>query len=119
MVHASKELKLGHTAEVNAHLVVDNLKRLEEQRPLLRYPEGVVGARRTAKIYCVSLGKYNASLGFNWLVLNGPVAAIFKWLLEWTKVMACREAPIGTIFWVVADGVSNFIARHLIKTQDV
>ena len=30
---ASNEIKLGHTAEVNAHLVVDNLKRIEVPHP--------------------------------------------------------------------------------------
>jgi len=118
MTHASNEIKLGHTAEVNAHLVVDNLQRLELKRPLLSYPYGVVGARCTPRVYCISLGKYDASLGFNWLIVNGPIAAIFKWLLEWTKVMACREAPIGVFFWAVADKMSNFIGKYLIKTQD-
>eukprot|EP00470_Lotharella_oceanica_P000200 CAMPEP_0170170064 /NCGR_PEP_ID=MMETSP0040_2-20121228/3019_1 /TAXON_ID=641309 /ORGANISM="Lotharella oceanica, Strain CCMP622" /LENGTH=404 /DNA_ID=CAMNT_0010409211 /DNA_START=65 /DNA_END=1279 /DNA_ORIENTATION=+ len=118
MTHESNEIKLGHTAEVNAHLVVDNLQRLETKRPLQSYPFGVVGARRTPRVYCVSLGKYDASLGFNWLIVNGPVAAVFKWLLEWTKVMACREAPIGIFFWIIADKMSNFIGKYLIKTQD-
>eukprot|EP00966_Prymnesium_polylepis_P079306 1837908-Prymnesium_polylepis.2 len=33
-------------------------------------------------------GAYDASLGFNWLVVNGWVSAVFKWLLEWTKARA-------------------------------
>ena len=39
---ASNEMKLGHTAEVNAHLVVENLRRLRDSSrgPLLLYPQG-------------------------------------------------------------------------------
>jgi len=121
MIHKpSSELKLGHTAEVNAHLVVENLRRLEskQSKALLTYPTGVVHARRTPLIYCISLGKHSASLGFNWLVVNGLLAAIFKWMLEYTKVLACSESPVGIAFWKLADFMSLLIARTLIKTPD-
>mmetsp|Transcript_23459 Transcript_23459/g.32812 ORF Transcript_23459/g.32812 Transcript_23459/m.32812 type:complete len:215 (+) Transcript_23459:254-898(+) len=116
----SSELKLGHTAEVNAHLVVENVRRLEskQSKPLLCYPVGVVHARRTPLIYCISLGKHSASLGFNWLVVNGLLAAIFKWMLEYTKVLACSESPVGIAFWKLADFMSLLISRTLIKTPD-
>ncbi len=132
MSHRSGEVKLGHTAELNAHLVVENLRRLRERgasrdrkdklgddevTSLLRYPQGVVGASRTPFIYCLSLGKYDATMGFNWLVINGPLAALVKWTLEWTKVMACREEPIGTLFWKFADVVSLWLGRTLVKTE--
>jgi hypothetical protein len=47
MLHApNSELKLGHTAEVNAHLVCINLKRRERGLPPRGYPErGRCGAR--------------------------------------------------------------------------
>ena len=95
MLHArSAELKLGHTAEVNAHLCCANLRRRVQQRGgegggagggglvPLRYPDGVVGGPRTPQIYIVSLGKYDASLAFNGVVLNGALAAVAKWVVD-------------------------------------
>ena len=106
-MHASAEPKLGHTAEVNAELAARNVMRLAaaaaaaaERKAggcgygstaattanrgavaataLLSYPQGVVGAERTPRIFCISLGKYDASLCFNGLVINGPLAALVK-----------------------------------------
>jgi NADH dehydrogenase FAD-containing subunit len=115
MIHdKSGEIKLGHTAEVNSHLVVDNIKRAEKGLEPLTYPEGVTGGGPTPKIYNISLGKYDASLGFSWVVLNGKLSAFAKWLLEWTKVQAAAEQPIGVVFWKVADLGSFFIGRHIL-----
>ena len=124
MVHPrSSEWKLAHTAEVNAHMVCDNVRRTAEGKPVARYPDGVVGAgHKTPKLYIISLGKYDASLAFNGIVLNGTIAAIAKWLLEWTKVQACKERRIGTLFWQVADAVSVLAGNYVpgLKTrQDV
>jgi hypothetical protein len=91
-----------NSTQVNAHLVVDNIKRLELGSKPLTYPEAVTGGGPTPKIYCISLGKYDASLGFSWLVVNGKLAGFMKWLLEWTQVQAADEKPIGTVFWKVA-----------------
>ena len=41
-------------------------------------------------IYCISLGKYDAVMGFNGLVMSGWIAALMKWILEWTKVRVHR-----------------------------
>lgn len=119
----SDELKLGHTAEVNAHLVSENVLRLVRSRnagvareKLLTYPEGVVGNVVTPQIYDLSLGKYDATLGFNSLVLNGGLAAVVKWLLEWTKVAAASQRPVGIIFWFIADFVSNLLGRTVLPT---
>ena len=125
MTHeGSKELKLGHTAEVNAHLAAKNVRRMLRRAseslltaPLLTYPRGVTGADLTPKIYCVSLGAYEATLAFNGLVISGFLAALTKWLLEWTKVQAARARPIGVVFWIIADVVSNWLGRTLLPTK--
>lgn len=52
----SNEVKLAHTAELNAHMACENLQRLRRGDPLLKYPEGITGGRANPKIYCVSLG---------------------------------------------------------------
>ena len=104
----------GHTAEVNGHLAAHNILALVKGQPLLPYPLGAVGAAVTPKIFCLSLGRYDASLGFNRLVINGAVPAVFKWLLEWTKVAAAERRPIGTVFWLVADYMSNLLSRTVL-----
>jgi apoptosis-inducing factor 2 len=118
---ASNEVKLGHTAELNGHLVADNILyqiyNTKSPQKLLRYPVDVVGAEQTPFIYCVSLGKYDASMGFNALVLNGPLAAIVKWLLEWTIVATIRQQPIGIYFWKLADTVVGLMARTILPTK--
>jgi hypothetical protein len=77
MVHAeSNEAKLGHTAELNARLACENVATLDAAAlgrrsvRLLRYPQDISGGP-TPLVYIISLGKYDASLGFNWLVVNG------------------------------------------------
>jgi hypothetical protein len=77
----------------------------------------VTGADLTPKIYCVSLGAYEATLAFNGLVISGFLAALTKWLLEWTKVQAARARPIGVVFWIIADVVSNWLGRTLLPTK--
>lgn len=114
MNHASRELKLGHTAEVNAHLAAHNILADLHGEPLLTYPRGVTGADTTPKIWCLSLGKYDAVVGFNGLVLCGWYVAVLKWLLEWTKIAAAAERPIGIVFWKVADTSSCWLHRTLL-----
>ena len=119
----SKELKLGHTAEVNAHCVAANVLRLARAKaanvsppPLLAYPDDVVGNHATPKIFNLSLGKYDAVLGFNSLILSGTLPAIAKWVLEWTKVAAAANRPVGVAFWIFADYASNYLGRTLLPT---
>ena len=119
----SAELKLGHTAEVNAHCVATNVLRLARAKaaqvappPLASYPRDVVGNGATPKIFNLSLGKYDATLGFNDLVIHGPLAALVKWLLEWTKVAAAADRPVGVAFWAFADFASNLLGRTLLPT---
>ena len=119
----SAELKLGHTAEVNAHCVATNVLRLARAKaaqvappPLASYPRDVVGNSATPKIFNLSLGKYDATLGFNDLVIHGPLAALVKWLLEWTKVAAAADRPVGVAFWAFADFASNLLGRTLLPT---
>merc|ERR1740117_934441 len=115
MSHASRELKLGHTAEVNAHMASHNIVARIHHRPLLSYPRGVTGADVTPKIFCLSLGKYDAVMGFNDFLLSGWIVALAKWVLEWTKVAAARERPIGILFWKVADVASMLLGRTLLR----
>lgn len=117
MLHEeSNEIKLGHTAEVNAALVACNILLKEAGQPLLSYPEGVVGAKVTPQIYNISLGPYDAVMHFNGLVVGGLVAVVGKWALEWTKLRATEQRPIGLIVWWLADHGVNFLGRTLLPT---
>jgi len=126
----TKELKLGHTAEVNAHLVAANILRmirnqLHEERQssvlldpkLLTYPSGIVGNDVTPVLYNISLGKYDASIGFNSVAFHGSLAAVIKWLIEWTKVAAVQRRPIGILSWKFGDFVTNLLSRTILSTK--
>lgn len=119
----SNELKLAHTAEINAHLVSENVIRLlrsdttNTSPRLLPYPSGVVGNTVTPVIYDLSLGKYDGSLGFNSLVINGALAAVVKWFLEWIQVAVAEQRYVGVFVWTVVEAVSNFLGRSLIPTR--
>jgi len=117
MSHSSTELKLGHTAELNGHSAALNILADLHGRPLHPYPSGVTGTATSPKIYCLSLGRYDAIMGFNGLVLCGWYVAVVKWILEWTKVAAAGERPIGLLFWSIADSMSAWISRTLLPMQ--
>jgi len=114
IAHASDELKLGHTAELNAHVVAHNVIAMHEGGSLATYPEGAHGLARSPQVFCVSLGKHSAALAFNGVVLGGWLPALMKWLLEWTKVAASEERPVGTLFWTIADGMTALISRTVL-----
>lgn len=84
------------------------------QQLLHTYPSGVVGNDVTPKIYCLSLGKYDATLGFNKLVVNGSIGAVMKWLIEWTSVAAAANRPVGILFWQVAHFCSNLLGKTVL-----
>ena len=112
---ASDEAKLGHTAELNAHVVAENVRRQRRGEPLLAYPHGAVGALgRSPRIFCVSLGKHDGALAFNSLVLTGVLPAVAKRLIEWTKVAAMAERPAGVLFWTLADWLAVALTRTLL-----
>ena len=48
------------------------------------------------------------------LVLSGAVAAVTKRLLEWTKVAACAERPVGVAFWKFGDAASAWLSKTVL-----
>ena len=117
---ASDEAKLGHTAELNAHVVAENVRRQRRGEPLLAYPHGAVGPLgRSPRIFCVSLGKHDGALAFNSLVLTGVLPAVAKRLIEWTKVAAMAERPAGVLFWTIADWLAVALTRTLLPLPTV
>ena len=140
MLHPrSNELKLGHTAELNAHVVAENVERLAAAKKLagndpaaakqpielVRYPEFTsLGLSKSPQVFCVSLGKRSAVLSFNGLVLGAPggcfswIAALVKWGLEWSKVASCEERPIGTCLWRFADFVTALLSATVVPAPE-
>ena len=118
---ASDELKLGHTAELNAHVVAHNVLAMHEDgkaADLATYPQGAHRLNRSPQVYCVSLGKHSGALAFNGIVISGWPAAMMKWLLEWTKVAACAERPVGTLFWSFADAQTALLSRTILPVPE-
>ena len=62
-IHASNEAKLGHTAELNAHVAAENVLRQARGRPLASYPWGAVGGPRSPQIFAVFQGRHSAASG--------------------------------------------------------
>merc|ERR1711920_662538 len=67
-------------AEVQGIVAARNIIRKEtsDQRGLIRYPDDICGSKRMPLVYVLSLGKYDGILGFNQLVITGPLSAVFK-----------------------------------------
>jgi NADH dehydrogenase FAD-containing subunit len=82
--------------------------------PLYRYPNDVAGSSQMPLIFVLSLGKYDGVLGFNGLIVPGPMAAIVKWILEYTKVLQMRGDLLGKLIWKLGDAVVLFLSRTLI-----
>lgn len=107
--------KQAFHAEIQGHLAGCNVVRLEQQRELLKYPDHIAGASQMPLIFILSLGRYDGVLGFNRLIINGPITAVLKWGLEFTKVMHMRGRPFGKIIWGVAEEVVLFLSRTFVK----
>jgi len=115
MQHPAREIKQAYYAEMNGKMAAMNLIRHARCQPLLKYPEALAGAAVMPLVYVVSLGRYDGSLGFNSLVVNGPLAALVKFVLEYTKVAQMEGRPIGHFIWAVGDAVTFFLSRTCIQ----
>jgi len=114
MSHPSREIKQAYYAEMNGCCAAKNVIRHAQGEALLNYPEAIAGAPASPLVYVVSLGRYDGSLGFNSLVVNGAVAALVKWILEWTKVAQVEGRPIGTFVWAIADAITFWLSRTVL-----
>ena len=108
------ELKLGHTAELNADAAALNVRHYLRGEQVESYPWAAVGADVVPRVFCVSLGESYGVMAFNGLVLSGWVPAVAKAVIEWTKVAACAERPVGILIWKFGDYVTNWISRKMV-----
>jgi len=115
MVHPSREIKQAYYAEMNGKMAALNVERHIRGEALHKYPDYLAGAPVMPLVYVVSLGRYNGSLGFNQMVMQGPIAALVKWFIEWTKVAQMEGRPIGLLTWELGDAVTFLLSRTCIK----
>jgi NADH dehydrogenase FAD-containing subunit len=84
---------------------------------LQRYPQDIAGSKRTPLVFVLSLGRYDGVVGFNNLSFPGPVAAIIKWILEYTKVLHMQGDFLGKVIWKIGDELALFLSRTLIPAS--
>lgn len=117
MIHPAREIKQAYYAELNGKAAAENILRLCYGKPLLKYPDDICGDKVSPLVYVVSLGRYDGSLGFNQLVINGSFAAMVKFVLEWTKVKQMEGRPIGLAVWAFGDAMSFFLSKYVLKPK--
>ncbi|GAX18865.1 hypothetical protein FisN_26Hu167 [Fistulifera solaris] len=110
-------LKQAFHAEAMGHLAAENVIRLcTGQFPLHRYPEDLTGGvNKMPFVTVLSLGRYDGVIGFNSLTIPGPLSAVLKWIIEWTKIEQMQGKPLGNLIWLVGDTVAYFISGNLLR----
>jgi NADH dehydrogenase FAD-containing subunit len=105
-------------AEIQGNVAAINVLRLlkdDKTTPLCRYPHDMTyGASEMPMVYILSLGKHDGVLGFNALIIPGPLAAIFKFVLEYTKVLEMRGSLLGRWIWKIADASVLFLSSTVL-----
>ena len=115
MTHPSGEIKQAYYAEMNGAAAAHNILAMIKGNALSKYPECIAGSSVSPLVYVVSLGRYDGSLGFNSVVINGFVAALVKWVLEWTKIKQMEGRPIGLAVWSFGDAFTFMLSRNFIR----
>jgi apoptosis-inducing factor 2 len=107
--------KQAYHAEAMGHIAGENIKRLATGRPFVRYPEdAAAGSDQMPMVYVLSLGKWDGVIGFNSLCIPGPLAALVKWVIEWTKIRQMLGRPVGLIIWKFGDVATTLISKHIL-----
>mmetsp|Transcript_12242 Transcript_12242/g.18775 ORF Transcript_12242/g.18775 Transcript_12242/m.18775 type:complete len:435 (-) Transcript_12242:217-1521(-) len=103
-------------AEVQGIVAARNVIRRETTgaKDMLKYPADICGSQLMPLVYVLSLGRYDGVLCFNQLILTGPLSAVFKWILEYTKVLHMEGKMLGKLIWNFGDSAVLFLSRNLI-----
>ena len=120
MVHPASEIKQAYYAEMNGAAAAANILALVNgEENLFEYPKCIADSPISPLVYVVSLGRYDGSLGFNNLILNGKFAAIVKWILEFTKIKQMEERPIGLAVWTFGDAFSFWLSKNILRPSQL
>jgi NADH dehydrogenase FAD-containing subunit len=109
--------RLAYTAEQQAAVAADNILSCmaadgDAQRPLAPFPSSLCGPGvAPPRIICCSLGSRDGLLCFNALLLSGPMAALAKWSIEWSKVRQYRGWHSAQLLWSAAERVVYAVNR--------
>mmetsp|Transcript_8249 Transcript_8249/g.19402 ORF Transcript_8249/g.19402 Transcript_8249/m.19402 type:complete len:466 (-) Transcript_8249:97-1494(-) len=117
MVLQSKEIKQAFFAAQHGKVAARNIAKHLSRKPLWEYPDDLVRNWKAPLVAIVSLGKYTGSLVFNEFVLDGFIAAIVKWFIEWTQVAMLQHRPVGLFTWWVGDNVAFLMSRCCCKPK--
>jgi len=82
-VTAVNEEKTAQTSEKHAQTIIQNIKNLENKKPLIKY-----ASKKRPMV--ISLGKYDGILEHKNLVLTGAIPAFLKWFVEVKTMMKHR-----------------------------
>lgn len=118
-VFGKPDVKLAFTAEIGGHLAAHNVAAAIMGKELHSYPKGIVGVDSIPTVYCVSLGKSYASLGFQTITMNGLMPSFSKWVIETTKILCMRERILGIMIWAIGDKAAFFLGRVFFKKKAV
>ena len=107
-------LQQAFQAEIQGIVAARNVVRLATGRPLGQYPQDMAESSRMPLIYVLSLGRYDGVVGLNGFVLCcGPIAAVLKWILEYTKVLQLQGNLLGKVIWKIGDAAVLWLSRIL------
>ena len=79
-INSIAEEKTAQNAEMQAKIVVKNIKRVEKNKELKKYVS-------TPKIMVISIGKYNGIMMYKNYTITGIIPAFVKWFVEKKEMM--------------------------------
>jgi NADH dehydrogenase FAD-containing subunit len=114
--------KQAFQAECQAEVAAHNILALllsSERAKLRRYPQDLTMNKsdQMPLVADLSLGPIDGVVVFQDLCIPGPLSAVAKWILEFTKVMQMQGRPLGILIWKIADFVVLFLSAHLLKSK--
>lgn len=88
-----------------------------QKAKLKAYPQDVMmdGSDQMPLVVDLSLGRFDGMISFNGVCIPGPLAAVVKWILEYTKVMQMQGRPLGKLIWKFGDALTLFLASTVLK----
>jgi NADH dehydrogenase FAD-containing subunit len=95
--------------------MTDNINVNNNKKGLYQYPQDLGETDLLPQIFVLSLGPYDGILGFNTVLIPGPLAAIVKWILEYTKVLHMRGEVLGMGIWMIGDAIVLFLNRTVFQ----
>lgn len=106
-------------AEVAAHNILALLLSGERPKILKKYPQDLTRNKsdQMPLVADLSLGPTDGAVVFQDLCIPGPLSAVAKWVLEFTKVLQMQGRPLGILVWKIADLAVLFLSAYFTKPR--